>query len=103
MDIVKVHKEGIICSICFKEIAINEEVLKFWNKVTNPKKEFRIGHSPVSNGKTITGEIHFRHMLCQYNSARRNRPFEEWLADIKKQAEFKKAWKEVEKVRLKNE
>jgi hypothetical protein len=77
MQIVKVQKERQICSVCFQPLKVEEEVFKFWNK-TLPNKPVKHGHIKVKGG-----EVHFRHLICQYNTKNRNQSFEEWLRNIR--------------------
>ena len=96
MDIVVIKKpEGVKCSYCYDVIEQGEEAFKFWNKVqprkSNPEYVMPY-HIRVGNG-----ELHFRHLLCQFNSKPRNVSFEEYIKNIKFQIELTKNKKKFEK------
>lgn len=78
MEIVTIRKEGLLCSVCLKELKEDEEAFKFFNKINYQKETLRDGHIKVANG-----QIHFRHLVCQYNTKPRKIPFEEWIKKVK--------------------
>lgn len=79
MKIITVRKkEGLICSLCHQTIKTGEEAIEFFNRGYSVGKEVKKGHIPITQG-----EIHFRHLLCQYNKQPRKVNFEQFIKELK--------------------
>lgn len=98
MNIVCIRKAGICCSICLNEIAVNEEAFRFFNRDVNPNM-LKAGHILLGVG---VGQIHFRHLKCQYKIKPRKVDFDKWIKRIKFEIELRKNRKKYLR-KIKNE
>lgn len=73
--IITIRKEGILCSLCLKEIEVGKKAFKFFNSYSNSNKnKVKEGYYNLPKGIT-----HFRHMKCQYLVKPRKLDEENWI------------------------
>jgi hypothetical protein len=94
MEITRVRTEGMICSLCFLPLRLEEEVFKFFDSQVPKNGELRKGHISIG-----VGQIHFRHLICQYNTTPRKIPFEEYLKRVRLDIEAYRVKKHIERIK----